>query len=113
MRKLGTENKRKQGTKTLCIYKTLITKPLCRCVGLFLLDGNRWSLYHILLDGHKERVLCKENKDNDESIEAEGRIRITFTNRAAEKTPHTVSSQNQQLNHLRWYLATENSIFFL
>lgn len=62
--------------------------PLCRCVGLFLQDGDG-RLLHILLDGHKEDLLCKENKGN-ETIEAEGRIRDTFTNRAPGKTLHTM-----------------------
>lgn len=35
-------------------------------------------------------ITSKENKGNGETIEAEGRIKITFTNRAAEKTPHSM-----------------------
>lgn len=70
--------------------------PLCRCVGLFLLDGDGQLLY-ILLDRHKEDLLCKENKGN-ETIEAEGRIRITFTNRAAGKTLHTMFPKKSAAN---------------
>lgn len=42
-------------------------------------------------------LLCKENKGN-ETIEAEGRIRITFTNRAAGKTLHTMFPKKSAAN---------------